>query len=215
MSMTIASRATRLAMLGACGFALAGCVGPTYGTGATQGEQLLSDLDNLVSLGSTTKKADIAYQPRPDLVKPNDLTRLPPPREATSAANDPNWPVSPEVQRARRLAAAQSTAGDGALPADYRTGVQPPAGGNTRLGDSGSWVDPRDLSRQGRQAKTVQATQYGTPDQRRYLSEPPTAYRQPAASAPVGDQGVDEEVKQRRAGGTKTLGSRIRDALPF
>lgn len=216
MSMKNASRAIRLAMLGTCGLALAGCVGPTYGTGTTQGAQLLNDLDNIVSLGSSDNKQPINYQPRPELVKPQNLNQLPPPRDATVASANPNWPVSPEVQRARRMAAAESTAGDAALPADYRTGVQAPAGGNTRLGDSeGSWIDPRRLGREGQQAQQTRATQYGTTSERRYLSEPPLAYRQPAAGAPVGDQGVDESVKERRSKGTKTLGSRIRDALPF
>ncbi|KAA0972204.1 hypothetical protein FPY71_03585 [Aureimonas fodinaquatilis] len=214
MSIKNSRRTIQMALLGVSGLLVAGCVGPTYGTGATQGEQMLSDLDNIVAIGSTNKQS-ISYQPRPELVRPQNMTTLPAPREATSAANDPSWPVSPEVQRARRMAAAESTAGGAPLPADYRTGVAAPAGGNTRLNGEDNWVNPQDLTRQGQQVSQARATQYGVPGQRRYLSEPPVNYRQPSASAPVGDQGVDEDVKQRRAQGTKSLGAKIRDSLPF
>lgn len=37
----------------------------------------------------------------------------------------------------------------------------------------------------------------GSPTERRYLSEPPLAYRQPAATAPANELGKDEWKKER------------------
>ncbi len=42
-------------------------------------------------------------------------------------------------------------------------------------------------------------TKQGSETSRKYLSEPPLTYRQPAETAPVGDIGEDEFKKERRA----------------
>lgn len=219
------TKARRLAtglLLGAAGVALAGCSGPTYGTGVSQSGQLFNDLDGVFALGNTNRQDEVSYAPRPELVRPAAIGQLPPPRPANVAAQDPNWPQSPEVIRARRLAAAESTRGDGLLPADYNPSTGTMAARNpdavSPINDAAqdrSWLSPADLRGQRRQAREQRVTAQSNPTQRRYLSDPPIAYRQPVASAPVGDVGIDEEVKARRATGTRSLGSRIREAMPF
>lgn len=213
---------TRVALLGVCGFALAGCMGPTYGTGKSQGGQLVSDLDNIVSLGSTNGPRP-SYAPRPELVKPKTIGALPPPRESVTAANDPNWPESPENRRGRLRAAAPD--GDEPLPVGFMTAekegmsVERTSGVNAvgrRTEMENSWLDPKAMVGQRVAANERQrATRQGSPDQRRYLSEPPLAYRAPAATAPVGVQGDDEEVKERRAKGTTSVGSKLKSLWPF
>jgi hypothetical protein len=212
----------RAALLGTCAMTLAGCMGPTYGTGKSQGGQLFSDLDNIVSLGSTGG-ARPSYAPRPELVKPKTIGALPPPREAVSAANDADWPESPERRSARLQAAAPDP--DTPLPVGYMTAakdgipversVQSSTVGR-RTDMENSWLDPKAMAGQ-RVAATDAAknTRQGSPEVRRYLSEPPLAYRAPAATAPVGVQGDDEEVKERRMKGTTSVGSKLKSLWPF
>lgn len=225
MTNTNARRLSAGLIFGAAGLALAGCSsGPTYGTGTSQGQQLFSDIDGIFSLGSNREESEqISNAPRPELVRPASIGALPPPRAANAAANDPNWPQSPEVIRARNLAAAEATRDAATLPADFNpsTGARMARDPNAiRPTDNAaldrSTLTPAELRGQ-RQAVAAQraATRQGSPTQRRYLSEPPVTYRQPAASAPAGDLGVDEEVKLRRADGVRPLGARIREALPF
>lgn len=203
-----------LALLaGAC--ALSGCVGPTYGTGVSQGQQLLNDLDSAVTLGSSKPRVD--YSPRAELVKPKTIGALPPPRETVA---DPNLPESPEARRGRLQAAAPNR--DGVLPVGFMTAekegmaVEAPASFKRQQDEDNSWIDPRAMAgqRTAAQAQRKIGTQ-GSPDQRRYLSEPPLAYRQPAATAPVGVPGDDEEVKERRLKGTTTVGSKLKSLWPF
>lgn len=191
--------------------ALSGCMGPTYGTGKTAGEQLVSDLDGMLSLGPTNK-ADISYTPRAELVRPSDKSVLPAPQNAVDAASDPNWPESPETRSARIKAAADARETGGTVQPDVLladkegiTDEQIEANTNGRGSrrsqdrDSGSPLSPQELN-SGREAfkARLQASQQGSPKQRRYLSEPPIDYRQPSAGAPVGDPGPDESVKEAK-----------------
>ncbi|MFD2236778.1 hypothetical protein [Aureimonas populi] len=209
-------------LLGTGALALAGCnTGPTYGTGVSQAGQLFSDVDGLFTLGSTNRQ-EIAYVPRPELVRPASIGALPPPQAPVSARNDPNWPQSPEAIRAQNLAAGESTRGEATLPANYNPSLGGPASqaprrgsGLSRAEQDGSWLSPEELRAGGQRATQQRADNQGSPTQRRYLSEPPVDYRQPSQTAPVGDPGLDEEVKQRRQQGTQSLGSRIRQSLPF
>ena len=58
-------------------------------------------------------------------------------------------------------------------------------------------------------------TKQGSPNTRKYLSEPPLAYRQAAETAPVGDIGEDEWQKDRRAKrAAHTGGWSIRQLIP-
>src|SRR4029079_8888199 len=56
------------------------------------------------ALGFQRERPPIGYRERSPLVVPRDST-LPPPQN--TAANNPNWPVDPEVKQARALAAAE------------------------------------------------------------------------------------------------------------
>ena len=216
--------------LGVCALALSACVGPTYGTGVSQGEQMLTDIDGLLTLGSTNK-ARIDYTPRPELVKPAHIGDLPPPRQTQTAAADPSWPESPEARSARIRAAAPGagSGGDEALSVGYATQLdkegydprveeanlgQPAAGHRTEY--ENSWVSPKDLAGAGEKARErAKIGRQGSSSERRFLSEPPLAYRAPSDAAPVGDIGTDEEVKERRLQGTSSIGSKLKNLWPF
>lgn len=211
----------------AAGAALAGCLGPTYGTGKTSGEQLVSDIDGMLSLGSTNK-ADISYTPRAELIRPKDKSVLPTPQDAVDATNNPNWPESPERRSARIQAEADAReAGGGPVSPDVlladKEGVSDEErAGNTvarrriRDRDSGSPISPQELNA-GRDAfkKRLVESQQGSPAQRKYLSEPPVNYRQPSASAPVGDPGVDESVKEAKLKKKGGFLSGLKNLNPF
>ncbi|TFF19070.1 hypothetical protein E3C22_20040 [Jiella endophytica] len=207
---------------------LGGCLGPTYGTGKSQGETLFDDMNNFVSLGDSDGKAKIAYTPRPELVKPENTAVLPQPQVARNTTGDPDWPESPE-ERSKRIQAA-AYQGDGPLPAEFATkrkeGVtqdyldRTSGGGSYSFGknsDEAGVLSPSEMKSRSEmlQARLKERNQ-GSPDQRRYLSEPPLTYRKPADSAPVGDPGEDEEVKERRLRGTGPgLLDKLGDLLPF
>ena len=210
-------------------FGLAGCMGPTYGTGKSAGAQMVSDLDGMLMLGSTNKEP-ISYTPRPELVKPASKDVLPPPREGVNAENDPNWPESPEVRSARIKAAAdRANSEDDAIAADVMVSRKEGISDDVIAANSaGGRRDPSNSERgkttlspdeldSGREAfkKRLQESKQGNPTQRKYLSEPPVAYRQPSGSAPVGDPGIDESVKEAKLKKKTGLGETLRGLLPF
>lgn len=65
--------------------------------------------------------------------------------------------------------------------------------------------------------RRLAASRQGSPETRRYLSEPPLDYRAPAETAPVNDIGVDEEKKerQRKAASRKKGSTSWRDFVPW
>ena len=220
-------RATGTLAVSLAAFALGGCMGPTYGTGKTAGETMVSDLDGMLSLGPKNKEP-ISYTPRAELVKPKDVSVLPPPREGINAENDPNWPESPEVRSARIKAAADARDTGGAVSADVmvsrKEGISEDviaANTNNRRAESetenGKTTLSPDQLESGREAfkKRLQESNQGSPTQRKYLSEPPVAYRQPASTAPVGDPGVDEKVKEAKLNKKKGFGETLKSLLPF
>lgn len=209
------------------GAALTGCLGPTYGTGKTSGEQLVSDIDGMLSLGSPNKAA-ISYTPRAELVRPKDKSVLPPPQDAADEAGNPNWPESPEKRSARIRAEADARqSGDSPVSPDVlladKEGVseeEKAANSASRRSvrdrDSGSPLSPDELN-SGRDAfkKKLAESRQGSPVQRKYLSEPPVDYRQPSANAPVGDPGVDESVKEAKLKKKGGFFSGLKDLNPF
>lgn len=221
-------RATGTIAVSLAAFALGGCIGPTYGTGRTAGETMVSDLDGMLSLGPKNKEP-ISYTPRAELVKPKDVSVLPPPRDSVNAENDPNWPESPEVRSARIKAAADAKDTGGAVSADVmiskKEGISEEAIASNTYGknldrqnsERGRTTLSPDELESGRDAfkKRLQESKQGNPTQRKYLSEPPVAYRQPAATAPVGDPGVDEKVKEAKLTKKKGFGETLRGILPF
>lgn len=200
--------AASLALLALAGLAVSGCVSsPTYGTDKTANEQLIGDVTGILSL-APKKKVDIEYKPRPELVKPakGEVANLPTPQDSVAVTSNPAWPESPEQKRARLRAEAtanRDTPG-------FKPGIEPDApvmgtpekavGVSNRFDESG--LTPpggKSLAQQGAEFKQqLAANTQVTGGKRRYLSDPPTEYRQPSDTAPVGDLGEDEAKKERR-----------------
>ncbi|MCG6113954.1 MAG: hypothetical protein MEQ84_02040 [Mesorhizobium sp.] len=178
-------------LIGLSALALSGCLGPTYGTDTPATEQLFQDLSSAVA-PTSERREPIAYQPRPELVRPASTTVLPTPQDSATRTSG-NWPESPE----QRLARLRS---DGAANEDnpfYRAPVQTTT---TSLPDVP--VDPdawENMTPQQQRAEYERraSSRAGSPNTRRYLSEPPVDYRMPAESAPANELGEDEWRKER------------------
>jgi hypothetical protein len=200
--------ATACALLAVSGLALGGCVSsPTYGTDKTANEQLIGDVTGILSL-APKKKNNIEYKPRPELVKPTkgEVANLPTPQESMAATSNPAWPESPEQKRARlRAEATQNRDKPGFTPeieGDMPVAVaeSKPIGQSDRFKEAGlTPIGGKTLAQQGAEVKQrIAANSQVTSGKRRYLSEPPTEYRQPSDTAPVGELGEDEVKKERR-----------------
>ncbi|AZO47653.1 MAG: hypothetical protein EOS58_29295 [Mesorhizobium sp.] len=206
MTERICVRAALLAPLVASGLALSGCMSsPTYGTDKTAGEQLAGDLSSAFSI-APKRKDPIDYKPRPDLVKPapGQKENLPPPQESIETASA-DWPESPEQRRARLRADATAHQDDPSYQSQIVDDVQTdPTAVKKALADSASSHPPRwspEDSDKGRAAeiqRRMAEGKQGDPNTRKYLSEPPLAYRVAAGTAPQGELGEDEYKKERR-----------------
>lgn len=189
---------------------LSGCMSsPTYGTDKTAGQQLLEDVTGVIStktLIGTSREAEIAYKPRPELVRPASLEVLPEPQREITSADNAAWPESPEERRARLRAEATENRDN----AGYRSPIVM-GDGFAASGPDMSESTPEqraEFLRRKREANQGDATN------RKYLSEPPVEYRVPDATAAAGDLGEDEWKKQQR--GKKAAGkSSWRDLLPW
>ncbi|WP_137929756.1 metal ABC transporter substrate-binding protein [Mesorhizobium comanense] len=200
------ARVALLAPLVASGLALAGCMGsPTYGTDKTAAEQLAGDLTGAVSI-SPKHRDPIDYKPRPTLVKPapGQKDALPVPQESIETASA-DWPESPEQRRARLRADATAHQNDPNYKSEIVGDVQTdPASVQKALDESGSSHPPRwtpEDSDKGRTAeiqRRLAQSKQGDPNTRRYLSEPPLAYRVASDTAPQDQLGEDEYKKERR-----------------
>lgn len=175
---------------------LAGCMGPTYGTGTPADQQLLEDVTGILSL-QPDQREPINYQPRGDLVRPASLEVLPQPQQ--SASSGEAWPESPEARLARVREEATLNQDDNS----YNSGLRGArTAGSSTDWDSSKGIAMNDIDRASQREefnRRLAQSQARDPNQRRFLSEPPTQYRQPAASAPVGDVGEDEWRKERAA----------------
>jgi len=199
-------RLALLAPLVASGLALSGCMGsPTYGTDKTAAEQLAGDLTGAVSF-APKHKDPIDYKPRPTLVKPapGQKEALPAPQESIQTASA-QWPESPEQRRARLRADATAHQNDPGYQAEIVDDVQTdPASVKKAMADSGSSHPPAwtpadsDKGRAAEIQRRLAVSKQGDPNTRRYLSEPPLAYRVAADSAPQNELGEDEYKKERR-----------------
>jgi len=187
---------------------LSGCVGgTTYGTGVTQEQQLLNDLEGMVSFGSTKRKSRINYDARPNLVMPAQTATLPNPLEEEATTSNVDWPESPEQRLARiRGEAEEADPRSGEISQEeqrrQKTGIRIARGKfeNPDLDREGaSTLDAieTDSSRKVRRAKSQFALSTGA--KRKYLTEPPVEYRTPYESAPVGELGISEAEKENRA----------------
>ncbi|WP_422372848.1 hypothetical protein [Hoeflea sp.] len=188
----------------AASLALSGCLGPTYGTDKSSTEQLVDDLSGIASIGPQRKGADIEYKPRPAIVKPPETASLPAPQQSISE-NNPAWVESPEQTRERLIAEADENSGATGFRSPLaRRGVDSSAGSPTTLGGAADGPPtPLETSTRDRrqreayqQARRIEQGAYS--DRRRFLSDPPLTYRRPAETAPVGELGEPEKVKERR-----------------
>ncbi len=183
----------RLAVLPTIGILaglLAACSGTTYGTGISPEQQTVTDLMGIASLGGN-KTAPIDYRPRGNIVAPPNTAALPPPGSAQTVASietDPNWPKDPDVEARERKAAKDASFGQPSpnfiLPA-----------GQTSIGNAQANAKDYDAQRraEGKKAwdelhksKTGSVDANGNPV-RKYLTEPPVAYREPDPNAPMSD----------------------------
>lgn len=140
----------------------------------------------------------IEYRDRPTLVVPKDTTALRNPEDPESHAQNPAWPVDPDVverrkEQARRRAPApelvggQSVDGRRVSMDEIRSGRAPVGAQMTE----GSWGNDRSGIRMspaewaaGTPANTPSYAP-GTEPPRRYLTDPPKGLRQAAAGAPI------------------------------
>lgn len=200
------ARAALLAPLVASAVALSGCMSsPTYGTDKTAAAQLFDDVSGAASI--TPKHRDaIDYKPRPDLVKPGPGQKetLPPPQQSIETASA-DWPESPEQRRARIRADATAHQNDPNYQPEAVEDVQTdPAAVKKAMDDSASSHPPRwspadsDKGRAAEIQRRLAEQKQGNPNVRKYLSEPPLAYRQAADTAPQNELGEDEYKKERR-----------------
>jgi hypothetical protein len=201
MTMKIEYRAgVTMGAIIAAGLALSGCLGPTYGTDKTATAQLIDDLGNIASIGSPKKGANIEYKPRPAIVQPSSATSLPQPQQNV-AENNPAWVESPEETRQRLLAEADANSGNTAYssPLAKPEVSKRPSGPRLvgRAAEAPPSVTNNAQQRQAYQAaRKVEKGAYS--DRRRFLSDPPLAYRQPAETAPIGELGESERAKEKR-----------------
>lgn len=204
----------------AFGVMLSGCMSaPTYGTDKTATAQLTSDISGMFSIKPKANPVG-EYKPRPELVRPASLDQLPPPQESVVAAN-PAWPESPEQRRARIRADATANrdnnlyeplvVNDLARGTTEYDGLAP----SDRIDRQAAPMSNVEARQAGRQVARAQAeSKQGSPTARKYLSEPPLTYRQPAETASTDDLGEDETVKQRRLKREASGGRSWRDWIP-
>ena len=201
MTMKIEYRAgVTIGALIAASLTLSGCMGPTYGTDKTSTAQLVDDIGNIASIGAPRKGAEIEYTPRPAIVKPAETADLPAPQQ-NLAENNPAWVESPEETRQRLLAEADANSGNTAYSSPLaRPETTKPKTSTKLVGRAAEAPPPvtgAAAQRQAyQQARKIQSGAYS--DRRRFLSDPPLAYRQPAETAPIGELGESERAKEAR-----------------
>jgi hypothetical protein len=176
------------ALLAGCG-ALSGCMSsPTYGTDKTSGEQLFDDISDIASISAATPKdKGVKYPPRPGLVVPAADARstLAQPEDSLASSSNPNWVESPEDTRKRLVAEAEEKKNDG----NYRS----------PLAYSDSHTSRETSAQQTAAYREARKQQEGTYiDQRRYLIDPPSQYRQVSDPAALTDLGTPESKKEKK-----------------
>lgn len=195
---------------------LSGCVGgTTYGTGVAQEKATVSDLANILSFRKK-RPQKIDYDPRPDLVVPEEKQLIEPTQNAE--VDDQAWPETPEQRIARVREEAESVRGDiveemrfarstknfrSAGPGDAPKGEGIPNVNCDPSGISARRCTPSEISKAVRAERKEIASVGKTGHQRRYLTEPPIEYRTYSENAPVGDQGYTEEELAKAAADRK------------
>jgi len=211
-----------------CGAAVSGCMSaPTYGTDKTSTEQLMGDVSGILSL-APPKRVPIDYKPRPELVKPaKGDTVLPAPQDSIVSADSSAWPESPEQKRARLRKVATENQDNPNFKPQIENDLPIATASQSRdsrvtdrsldAGVRTPMERSAELQQREQFNKRLAETRQGDEAKRKYLSEPPIAYRQPSDTAPTGDVGEDEFKKERRlkAAARKKGGSSWGDLWPF
>lgn len=164
---------------------LTGCMGPTYGTDKSSGEQLLDDIGNAVMLSPENKDAkNIRYQPRGALVVPKDDSALVYPQQSVAGKDNPEWIESPEDMRQRLREEADANSKN----PNYRSPL-------AQTDVNGRKLSTKQQLEAYREGRKLQQGLYA--DKRRYLSDPPLDYRRLPEEAQA-DLGEPETKKERR-----------------
>ncbi|PCI04047.1 MAG: hypothetical protein COB78_06805 [Hyphomicrobiales bacterium] len=185
---------------------LSGCVGgTTYGTGVSQEQETLEGVFNMFSLGGK-KKEKIDYSARADLVIPSDKSVLREPITVESSVADSDWPESPEQKIARiRGEAVEPDERTGQVPISERLrkkeGIKIERNYKTSVLDEkqGFYKFQRESAKKRKKILAVRKElAYSVGPKRKFLTEPPTGYRDAATTAVAGDQGLDPEILKKR-----------------
>ncbi|WP_142415867.1 hypothetical protein [Bartonella massiliensis] len=152
-----------IGVLSVC-FILTGCSlsAPTYGTNKPVSIQFFEDVANIASLTPVNNSNQIVMKPRRELIIPSPSSRrfLPLPQQDRSV---------------NKMAVSKKNQGSSPFPHK-----------GSSVKSAGS-ENPSQLNAKQRQEYLRrQRAQVGSPKYRRYLTEPPLSYRQPAKTAPIG-----------------------------
>lgn len=224
MEKGIGVRAVLAAPLLVSGLLVSGCVGsPTYGTDKTAAAQLGNDLSGMFSLKPKGNPVG-EYKPRPELVKPQALTsELPAPQDNIATASNPSWPESPEAKRKRLRDEATANqdnpayepmiVNDISVPKREADGLSP---SDRQDAESKPMSNLEAHSKRDEVRRKLAESKQGSPTSRKYLSEPPLTYREPAATAATDDIGEDEDKKARRIKReARSKKGGLRDLIPW
>jgi len=162
--------------------------GPRYGTDKTAFQQLTDDLGQSTSLtGAEPKNKGVKYQPRPGLVVPAQASRetLVEPQQTIASKENPQWIESPEETRARLVKEADENSD--------KSNYQSPLANNQIEGGRRT---TEAQTKAYREARAIQKGAYI--DQRRYISDPPTEYRQVDDPTKLDDVGEPELKKAKK-----------------
>jgi hypothetical protein len=170
------------------GAMITGCMGsPRYGTDKTAMEQLTDDLGQSVSLtGDGPKNKGVKYSARPGLVLPSTAAKetLVEPQQSIASTANPAWIESPEETRARLVKEADENSDN----PNYRS---PLASDKVEGGR-------QTTEAQSKAYREARALQKGTYSDRRFISDPPTEYRQVADPTKLDDLGEPELKKAKK-----------------
>ncbi|MCZ2158101.1 hypothetical protein NPX99_02190 [Bartonella sp. 220] len=158
-----------ISILGMC-FILTGCglSAPTYGTDKPVSLQFFEDVANLASLTPKNDNSQLVMKPHPKLVIPEPGSRrfLPLPQQDSSSK--------------RTAALKQSRGGSRRTIFSQKTSSV-----NEHTSTASSESVSQLNAKQRQEYLRRQRAQVGSPKYRRYLTEPPLSYRQPAKIAPA------------------------------
>ncbi|CBI75881.1 conserved protein of unknown function [Bartonella clarridgeiae 73] len=171
---------------------LAGCnlSAPTYGTDKTASLQFVDDITNLASLRSKNKNNQLVMKQRPQLVfpEPNARVVLPPPQvDITEIDSYDEMEVSEQSQKSLQggVGANRANSNDKvSLSSDKKVVTR----GRINIDDSEGIVQFNEKQQREEYLRRRQEADGGNANYRRYLSEPPLIYRQPAVTASAGQK---------------------------